>query len=148
MLSPSAFNALLKIMEEPPAHVLFILATTEIHKVPQTIISRCQQYDFRRIRPADSARRMMEIASQEDFSLDEDAAALIARLADGGMRDALSLLDQCAAFSSHIDRQVVADTVGIAGSGHLFALSDAIVEQDAAAAVRKLDELYDNAKGM
>lgn len=148
MLSPSAFNALLKIMEEPPAHVLFILATTEIHKVPQTIISRCQQYDFRRIRPADSARRMMEIASQEDFSLDEDAAALIARLADGGMRDALSLLDQCAAFSSHIDRQVVADTAGIAGSGHLFALSDAIVEQDAAAAVRKLDELYDNAKGM
>lgn len=148
MLSPSAFNALLKIMEEPPAHVLFILATTEIHKVPQTIVSRCQQYDFRRIRPADSAKRMLEIADKENFTLEEDAAALIARLSDGGMRDALSLLDQCAAFSDHIDRQVVADTAGIAGSGHLFALSDAIVAQDAAAAVTLLGELYDNAKGM
>lgn len=148
MLSPSAFNALLKIMEEPPAHVLFILATTEIHKVPQTIVSRCQQYDFRRIRPADSAKRMLDIASQENFTLEEDAAALIARLSDGGMRDALSLLDQCAAFSDHIDRKVVAETAGIAGSGHLFALSDAIVAQDAASAVTLLGELYDNAKGM
>ncbi len=148
MLSASAFNALLKIMEEPPPHVLFILATTEIHKVPQTIVSRCQQYDFRRIRPADSAKRMLEIAEQEDFTLDEDAAAFIARLADGGMRDALSLLDQCAAFSHHIDREVVAQTAGIAGSGHLFALSDAIAAQDAAAALTLLGQLYDNAKGM
>lgn len=148
MLSPSAFNALLKIMEEPPAHVLFILATTELHKVPQTIISRCQQFDFRRIRPADSAARMLSIAKQEGFSLTEDAAALIARLADGGMRDALSLLDRCASFSDQIDLKVVADTAGIAGSEHLFRLSDAILAQDAAAAVSVAGELYDNAKGV
>ena len=148
MLSTSAFNALLKIMEEPPPHVLFILATTEVHKVPQTIISRCQQYDFRRIRPADSARRMLEISEQEEFTLEPDAAALIARLADGGMRDALSLLDQCAAFSDHIDLQTVADTAGIAGSEHLFALSDAILRKDAAAAISQVGELYDNAKGV
>lgn len=148
MLTPSAFNALLKIMEEPPPHVLFILATTELHKVPQTIVSRCQQYDFRRIRPADSAKRMLEISEQENFTLEPDAAALIARLADGGMRDALSLLDQCAAFSDHIDVRVVADTAGIAGSEHLFALSDAIAKKDAAAAISLVGELYDNAKGV
>ncbi|MGI5857563.1 MAG: DNA polymerase III subunit gamma/tau [Candidatus Merdivicinus sp.] len=148
MLSTSAFNALLKIMEEPPPHVLFILATTEVHKVPQTIVSRCQQYDFRRIRPADSARRMLEISEQEEFTLEPDAAALIARLADGGMRDALSLLDQCAAFSDHIDLRTVADTAGIAGSEHLFALSGAILQKDAAAAISKVGELYDNAKGV
>lgn len=148
MLSTSAFNALLKIMEEPPPHVLFILATTEVHKVPQTIVSRCQQYDFRRIRPADSARRMLEISEQEEFTLEPDAAALIARLADGGMRDALSLLDQCAAFSDHIDLRTVADTAGIAGSEHLFALSGAILKKDAAAAISKVGELYDNAKGV
>ena len=148
MLSTSAFNALLKIMEEPPPHVLFILATTEVHKVPQTIVSRCQQYDFRRIRPADSARRMLEISEQEEFTLEPDAAALIARLADGGMRDALSLLDQCAAFSDHIDLRTVADTAGIAGSEHLFALSGAILQKDAAAAISKVSELYDNAKGV
>ncbi len=148
MLSTSAFNALLKIMEEPPPHVLFILATTEVHKVPQTIVSRCQQYDFRRIRPADSAKRMLEISGQEAFTLEPDAAALIARLADGGMRDALSLLDQCAAFSDHIDARTVADTAGIAGSEHLFALSDAILRKDAAAAISQVGELYDNAKGI
>ncbi|MGI5895271.1 MAG: DNA polymerase III subunit gamma/tau [Candidatus Merdivicinus sp.] len=148
MLSASAFNALLKIMEEPPAHVLFILATTEVHKVPQTIISRCQQFDFRRIRPDDSAQRMLRIAQAEGFTLEEDAAALIARLSDGGMRDALSLLDRCASFSDHIDLQVVADTAGIAGSAHLFRLSDAMIAQDAAAAIAQLNELYDNAKGI
>ena len=148
MLSSSAFNALLKIMEEPPPHVLFILATTEVHKVPQTIVSRCQQYDFRRIRPADSAKRMLEISEQEEFTLEPDAAALIARLADGGMRDALSLLDQCAAFSDHIDEKTVADTAGIAGSDHLFALSDAILRKDAASAIFQVGELYDNAKGI
>ncbi len=148
MLSPSAFNALLKIMEEPPPHVLFILATTEVHKVPQTIVSRCQQYDFRRIRPADSAQRMMEISGQEGFSLDPDAAALIARLADGGMRDALSLLDQCAVLSDCIDVQTVMDTAGIAGSDHLFSLSDAILRKDAASAITQVGELYDNAKGI
>ncbi|MBQ4051904.1 MAG: DNA polymerase III subunit gamma/tau [Oscillospiraceae bacterium] len=148
MLSTSAFNALLKIMEEPPPHVLFILATTEIHKVPQTIVSRCQQYDFRRIRPADIASRLLEVSENEDFTLTEDAARLIARLADGGMRDALSLLDQCVAFSDHVDPDVVASTAGIAGSEQIFALADAILKMDAGEALRLVSELYENAKGI
>lgn len=148
MLSVSAFNALLKIMEEPPPHILFILATTEVHKVPQTIVSRCQQYDFRRIRPQDIADRMLKIAEQETFTLTEDAAMLIARLSDGGMRDALSLLDQCVAFSQTVDLGTVTATAGIAGSEHLFALSDAIVKKDTAECIRLVNELYDNAKGI
>lgn len=148
MLSVSAFNALLKIMEEPPPHILFILATTEVHKVPQTIVSRCQQYDFRRIRPQDIADRMLQISEQETFTLTEDAAMLIARLSDGGMRDALSLLDQCVAFSQTVDLNTVTSTAGIAGSEHLFALSDAIAKKDAAECIRLVNELYDNAKGI
>ncbi len=148
MLSVSAFNALLKIMEEPPPHILFILATTEVHKVPQTIVSRCQQYDFRRIRPQDIAGRLLAIAGQETFTLTEDAAMLIARLSDGGMRDALSLLDQCVAFSQTVDLDTVTSTAGIAGSEHLFALSDAIVKKDAARCIQLVNELYDNAKGV
>ena len=97
MLSGSAFNALLKIMEEPPAHVIFILATTEVHKVPATILSRCQRFDFHRVTAEDISSRVQYIASQEDFTVTEEAAELIAKLADGGMRDALSLLDQCVA---------------------------------------------------
>ena len=103
MLSINAFNALLKIMEEPPAHVIFILATTEVHKVPATIISRCQRFDFRRIRIEDIVSRLEYIASQENISLDNDAATLIAKISDGGMRDALSLLDQCIAYSDNVD---------------------------------------------
>ncbi len=148
MLSVSAFNALLKIMEEPPAHVLFILATTEVHKVPQTILSRCQQYDFRRIRPHDIAKRLTDIAENESFELKEDAANLIARLSDGGMRDALSLLDQCVAFSQNVDINTVTLTAGIAGSEHLFSLSDAIINKDAAECIKLVNELYDNAKGI
>lgn len=148
MLSVSAFNALLKIMEEPPPHILFILATTEVHKVPQTIVSRCQQYDFRRIRPQDIADRMLRISEQETFTLTEDAAMLIARLSDGGMRDALSLLDQCVAFSQTVDFDTVTSTAGIAGSEHLFALSDAIAKKDTAECIRLVNELYDNAKGI
>lgn len=148
MLSVSAFNALLKIMEEPPPHVLFILATTEIHKVPQTIVSRCQQYDFRRIRPADITARLMEVSESEDFTLTEEAARLIARLADGGMRDALSLLDQCVAYSDHVDPDVVAAAAGIAGSGQIFALAGAILRSDAGEALRLVSELYENAKGI
>ncbi len=148
MLSVSAFNALLKIMEEPPAHVLFILATTEVHKVPQTILSRCQQYDFRRIRPHDIANRLMGIAANETFELHSDAANLIARLSDGGMRDALSLLDQCVAFSQNVDIDTVTLTAGIAGSEHLFSLSDAIMKKDAAECIKLVNELYDNAKGI
>ena len=148
MLSVSAFNALLKIMEEPPPHVIFILATTELHKVPATIVSRCQQYDFRRIRPADIEARLSFVAGQEGINLHPDAASLIARLADGGMRDALSLLDQCIAVSDDITDQVVADTAGVAGREHLFALSDAILKQDTATALTIVNELYENAKGI
>ena len=146
MLSQSAFNALLKIMEEPPPHVLFILATTEPHKVPATIISRCQRYDFRRIRPEDSAARLSYIAAEEGVSLTEDAANLIARLSDGGMRDALSLLDQCMAAGEEITPQVVADTAGIAGREQMFQLSDAVLAGDTGTALSVIADLYDRAK--
>ena len=146
MLSQSAFNALLKIMEEPPPHVLFILATTEPHKVPATIISRCQRYDFRRIRPEDSAERLLYIAGEEGITLTEDAAGLIARLSNGGMRDALSLLDQCMAAETEVTPQVVADTAGIAGREQMFALSDAVLSGDTAKALTLVTELYDRAK--
>ena len=113
MLTPNAFNALLKIMEEPPEYVKFILATTEVHKVPATISSRCQRFDFRRILPDDITKRLLYIADQENISLDEKAARFIAKLSDGGMRDALSLLDQCAAFSSNIDSDTFSAAAGI-----------------------------------
>ncbi|MBQ8624101.1 MAG: DNA polymerase III subunit gamma/tau [Oscillospiraceae bacterium] len=148
MLSNQAFNALLKIMEEPPEHVKFILATTEVHKVPATIISRCQRFDFRRIRPEDIMARLMYIAGEEGFVLDEDAASLIARIADGAMRDALSLLDQCVAYSSHIDLSVVSDAAGIAGRDYLFDILEAVVDNDISKAISKTDELYSKSKDM
>lgn len=148
MLSQSAFNALLKIMEEPPAHVIFILATTELHKVPATIVSRCQQFDFRRIRPADIEARLSFVAEQEQITLEPAAASLIARLSDGGMRDALSLLDQCIAVSEDVTADVVAETAGVAGREHLFALSEAILSHDTAKALTLVTELYENAKGI
>lgn len=138
MLSTEAFNALLKIMEEPPEHVLFILATTEVHKVPATIISRCQRFDFKRIDPEDIADRLSYIASQEGFSIERDAALMIARLADGGMRDAISLLDQCWSHSAAIDLKTVADCAGLSSSDMLFAISDAIAGGDCAAALLAL----------
>lgn len=113
MLSPSAFNALLKIMEEPPAYVKFILATTEIHKVPATITSRCQRYDFRRIKSADIAQRLKYIAEQENINLSDDGAQLIGKLADGGMRDAISLLDQCSVCAEQITAAEVSNIAGI-----------------------------------
>ena len=103
MLSTAAFNALLKTLEEPPAHVIFILATTEIQKVPATILSRCQRYDFTRIGPEDIARRVEYIAGEEKLELTSDGAELIARLADGALRDALSILDTCAACHKDVD---------------------------------------------
>ena len=115
MLTPAAFNALLKIMEEPPEHLMFILATTELHKVPATILSRCQRFSFKRILPEDIVNRLEYVASQEGIDLPADGAALLARLADGGMRDALSLLDQCAVGGGTIDRARVLDTLGLSG---------------------------------
>lgn len=142
MLSAGAFNALLKTLEEPPAHVIFVLATTEVHKLPATILSRCQRFDFNRIAPADIAGRMQYIAGQEGFALEEDAALLIARLADGGMRDALSLLDQCLSRSREIDANVVAAASGMAGREYLYSLAEAIRRQDGAAGLTLLHDLY------
>jgi DNA polymerase-3 subunit gamma/tau len=145
MLSPAAFNALLKIMEEPPAHLMFILATTELHKVPATILSRCQRFSFKRIRPEDIAGRLSYVASQESIDLTDDGAALLARLSDGAMRDALSLLDQCAAGGGTVDQQSVLDTLGLAGNLQTAHLMNAVRKHDAAAALTLLGDLY--AKG-
>ena len=142
MLSIGAFNALLKTLEEPPAHVKFILATTEVHKLPVTILSRCQRFDFHRVPPEAMKLRMDRIAAAEGFTLDDDAALLIARLADGGMRDALSTLDQCITRDRHVTAKLVAEVVGMAGRDHLFALADAAAAQDSAAALELLDRLY------
>ncbi len=148
MLSVSAFNALLKLLEEPPAHVKFILATTEAHKIPQTILSRCQRFDFRRILPRDIADRLLYIADNEEFSLTADAAARIASLADGGMRDALSLLDQCAAFSDSIDSDTVANAAGVAGKEYLFDIMKSVAQNDVAKSLDIISKLYANSKDM
>ena len=149
MLSINAFNALLKIMEEPPAHVIFILATTEVHKVPATIIiSRCQRFDFRRIRVEDIVSRLKYIADQEGISLDDDAATLIAKISDGGMRDALSLLDQCIAYSDNVDLKTVSDAAGIAGRDYLFNIIDGIFAGNITKVMETIASLYDMAKDM
>lgn len=141
MLSTAAFNALLKTLEEPPAHVIFILATTEIQKVPATILSRCQRYDFTRIGPEDIARRVEYIAGEEKLELTSDGAELIARLADGALRDALSILDTCAGVTAKIDADVVRRMAGVTDRSYLFHISDALEEQDAAAALAQLAQL-------
>lgn len=148
MLSVSAFNALLKIMEEPPSYVKFILATTEVHKVPATILSRCQRYDFRRIRAFDIAERLKYIASQEKLDLTDDGAALIAKLADGGMRDAVSLLDQCSVCADVINAETVSNTAGIAGREYLYEILDSIAVSDAAKALSVTGRLYDMSKDL
>ncbi len=142
MLSTSAFNALLKILEEPPSHVVFILATTEIHKVPATILSRCQRFDFMRISPEVIAKRLLHIASEEQIQLSEAAADLIARLADGSMRDACSLLDTCAGTQGSVDEAQVRKMAGVADKDYLFAFSDAISHKDAQKALVLLGELW------
>lgn len=138
MLSTAAFNALLKTLEEPPAHVIFILATTEIQKVPATILSRCQRYDFTRIGPEDIARRVQYIAGEEQLELTGEAAELIARLADGALRDALSILDTCAGVTSKIDADVVRRMAGVTDRSYLFRISDALAAQDGASALGQL----------
>ena len=141
MLSTAAFNALLKIMEEPPSHVIFILATTEIHKVPATILSRCQRYDFTRIAPRDIEGRLLYVAGQEGIELTPEAAGLIARLADGAMRDALSILDTCAGVTNRVDADIVRRMAGVTDKSYLFDLTDAVAAQDAAGALRLVAEL-------
>ena len=146
MLSTAAFNALLKILEEPPAHLIFILATTELHKVPATILSRCQRFAFRRIRPQDIAQRLRYVAGQEGMALDEDAAELLARLSDGALRDALSLLDQCGASGGAIDTGRVLDVLGLAGNVQTAELMGCVLRREVKEALLLLDRLYRGGK--
>ncbi len=148
MLSTGAFNALLKTLEEPPEHVKFILATTEVHKLPSTILSRCQRFDFKRIEPQEIAARLQYVAAQENISLSDDGAMLIARISDGAMRDALSLLDRCAAYGGEITESVVSDAAGLAGREHLFALVASVAARDSAKTLTLLNDLYNNACNM
>ena len=148
MLSVAAFNALLKTLEEPPPHVIFILATTEVHKLLPTILSRCQRFDFKRIAPEDIAGRLEDVAQRENAQLDHDAALLIARVADGALRDALSLLDQCLGRDRHVTLDIVNQTAGVAARDYLAALAQDIVHQDAAHALEAIDGLHRESKDM
>ncbi len=142
MLTISAFNALLKTLEEPPAHVIFILATTEVHKLPATILSRCQRFDFRRINTETICARLQHVANIEGLELTSEAATLIASLADGGMRDALSILDLCASSGNRIDEAQVFRVCGMASQEYLTRLSDLISARDAGGALQLIDELH------
>ncbi len=148
MLSTGAFNALLKTLEEPPEHVLFILATTEVQKLPATILSRCQRFDFRRIPPEDIAARLMTVAENENLQLSNDAALLIARVADGALRDALSILDQCAGYNEPITVNTVGNAAGLLGKDYLFEISDALLNQDSPAVLNIIDRLHSSSCDM
>ncbi len=148
MLSTGAFNALLKTLEEPPAHVIFILATTEVHKLPATILSRCQRFDFKRIQPETMAVRLKEVAGLEGLELDDDAAVLIARIADGALRDGLSVLDQCAGRSKSITPDLVSEVAGLAGREAMYKLSDCIANNDSNTAMSIISDLYQNSFDM
>ena len=148
MLSTGAFNALLKTLEEPPAHVIFILATTEVHKLPATILSRCQRFDFKRIQPETMSVRLKQVAQLEGMELDDDAAILIARIADGALRDGLSILDQCAGRSKKIDSALVSEVAGLAGHEALYKLTDCICTQNSSSAITVISELYQNSYDM
>ena len=146
MLSTPAFNALLKILEEPPEHLMFILATTELHKVPATILSRCQRFSFKRIMPRDIAGRLEYVAKQEGIGLTADGAELLSRLADGALRDGLSLLDQCAAAGGTVDSRSVLDALGLAGNLQTAQLLERVLARDAKAALLLLNQLYAGGK--
>ena len=145
MLSTSAFNALLKILEEPPEHLMFILATTELHKVLPTILSRCQRHSFKRLDSRSIENRLMYVAGQEGLSLSPEAAGLIAGLAEGGMRDALSMLDQCSGREK-IDTDTVYSAMGLAGSRHVCAMLNHILKEDTASAIELFTELWQGGK--
>ena len=142
MLSSSAFNAFLKTLEEPPEHAIFILATTDVHKVLPTILSRCQRFDFRRVSASDIIKRLKFVAEKEQVTLTDDAANLIAGVADGGMRDALSLLDRCFAISDNIDSSVVSSAAGVTSNENLFKFSGFIAKGDFKSALLLVSELY------
>lgn len=148
MLTTEAFNALLKTLEEPPEHVIFILATTEVHKLPQTIRSRCQRFDFHRIPPRAIADRVEYVVSQENAEITESAALMLASVADGALRDALSLLDSCLAVSSHIDEEVVRNAAGLVSKTYLFELAAAIINKNPTKSLEIIDRLYSESKDM
>lgn len=148
MLTISAFNALLKTLEEPPAHVIFVLATTEVHKLPATILSRCQRFDFKRIEPKKITERIKMVADKEDFQISDNAAFMIASIADGGMRDALSILDLCVAASKNVTEDVVTEVCGMAGDEYLLRFGDFIADKNSAAALYLINELYNNSVDM
>ncbi len=148
MLSRDAWNALLKTLEEPPAHVVFILATTEVNKIPETILSRCQRFDFHRISPADISERLMEISAKEGVSLSDEAALLIAVIADGAMRDAISLLDRCIGISTEITAETVRSAAGLAAQGHIFELANCTINKNVKKALELIDSLYQDSKDM
>lgn len=149
MLSGGAFNALLKTLEEPPEHVIFILATTEAHKVPQTILSRCQRFDFKRIKPDDIIRRMREIAMGDGLTLTDDAYRLLAQLADGSMRDGLSILERCvSSVGTNLTYDAITDALGISGRGPLFKIVDAINAGDASSVLETVNTLSSDGKDL
>lgn len=148
MLTTESFNALLKTLEEPPEHVIFILATTEVHKLPQTIRSRCQRFDFHRIPPKAIADRVEYVVSQENAEITESAALMLASVADGALRDALSLLDSCLAVSSHIDEEVVRNAAGLVSKTYLFELATAIINKNPTKSLEIIDRLYSESKDM
>lgn len=148
MLTSEAFNALLKTLEEPPEHVIFILATTEVHKLPQTILSRCQRFDFHRIPTRVIADRLLYVAKQEDVVLADSAAVLIASVADGALRDALSLLDRCIAMSTNIDDEVVRNAAGLARKTYLYDLAAAVINKSTEKSLDIIDRLYAESKDM
>lgn len=148
MLTTEAFNALLKTLEEPPEHVIFILATTEVHKLPQTIRSRCQRFDFHRIPPKAIADRVEYVVSQENAEITESAALMLASVVDGALRDALSLLDSCLAVSSHIDEEVVRNAAGLVSKTYLFELATAIINKNPTRSLEIIDRLYSESKDM
>jgi DNA polymerase-3 subunit gamma/tau len=146
MLTTQAFNALLKTLEEPPEHIIFILATTELHKLPATITSRCQRFDFRRIATSDIADRLLYIAGEEGIKLEKSAANLIAALADGGLRDALSILEKVANTDDNITEQTVIDSVGLTSNDGIFKLYEAIENGDASSSIVALNSLYQGSR--
>lgn len=148
MLTTEAFNALLKTLEEPPEHVVFILATTDIQKVIPTIRSRCQRFDFKRIQPETMAVRLQQVSDAEGLSLEDDAAVLIARIADGALRDGLSILDQCAGRAKHITAELVSEVSGLAGKEAIYELSDCIINSRSNDAMRVISDLYQNSFDM
>lgn len=149
MLSQGAFNALLKTLEEPPEHVIFILATTEAHKVPQTILSRCQRFDFRRIKPSDIILRMKEIAHGDGLDITEDAYAMLARLADGSMRDGLSILERVvSAEGNKVTAESITSVLGISTADSIFKITDAIAQGNAEDIISVIEEVLSEGKDL